>query len=845
MGRWKARARSVAAVVSVVGAVLVGVTAPGVGRPPVAGATVAVRASSPTAPVWTEQSPATSPPGRTLAAIATDQATGDVVVFGGAQGSSALTPLDDTWVWNGSDWLQEHPATSPPALFGASMAYDPATADIVLFGGTGGSLAASSDETWVWDGSDWSQRVPATSPPARSGGSLAFDEATGSMLLFGGTDGTYGADGAVPLDDTWTWDGSDWTELFPATVPQGRADAAMAFDPATGNLVLTSGESNAFYVAGPSFQDTWTWDGNDWTLQSPGTEPPETSGQSTMVFDPVIGQLVLCFYGREMDTWSWNGTDWSELTDAGVPSSTWWSSLAFDPATGELVLFGGLLGQTAGNDTWTYAPILPGVTGLSPSVGPTAGGTAVTVTGTGLAGATAVDFGSSPAATFSCTETACSATSPPESSGEVTVTVTTPLGTSPGVPSAGASFTYATTAAAAAFQPVDPLRICDTRAGQTQTACPGATRLGPGGTLTVQATGNGIVPVSGVSAVVVNVTATDTTATSYLAVYPGGQNEPTTSDVHWTAGQTIPSLVTVGLSPSGAFDIGNFAGDVDVVVDVEGYFAAGAAGSGLFEGLTDPARICDTRAGNPSGLSGVAQTQCEGAVASPGTPIDVAVAGLGGVPSTGVEAVVLNVTATDASSPGHLTVYSADDVQPLASNVNYTAGEVVPNRVIVPLGSDGSVDILSSAGDPGVVVDVSGWFTDRSDASAAGTEFTPAVTPIRICDTRTGPASATPCAGNTLGAGSVLPVTVAGVDDIPAGVTAVVVDITATDTTTMSHLSAYPAGYRLPDVSDLNWTAGRTVSNFDVVDVGPGNLIYLENLAGSADVVVDLVGWFS
>ena len=87
MGRWKARARSVAAVVSVVGAVLVAVTAPGVGRPPVAGATVAVRASSPTAPVWTEQSPATSPPGRTLAAIATDQATGDVVVFGGAQGS--------------------------------------------------------------------------------------------------------------------------------------------------------------------------------------------------------------------------------------------------------------------------------------------------------------------------------------------------------------------------------------------------------------------------------------------------------------------------------------------------------------------------------------------------------------------------------------------------------------------------------------------------------------------------------------------------------------------------------------------------------------------------------------
>ena len=511
-----------------------------------------------------------------------------------------------------------------------------------------------------------------------------------------------------------------------------------------------------------------------------------------------------------------------------------------------------LLADTTGSPALDYTwdqvvgePVPPVIYGLAPSTGSTFGGTAVTITGNGLTGATVVHFGSATATIGSCTETVCDVTAPAGAAGGVTVTVTTPVGTSSSATSSSTTYTYASPASPGAYHPLDPARICDTRDGPDQPACAGATTLGPGGTLAVTAAGHGGVPASGVVAVVVNVTATDTTAASFLTVFPGGQSEPTASNLNWVPGQTVPNLVTVALSASGVFDVGNFAGAVDVVIDVEGYYAPAPAGTGRYDGLSDPARICDTRAANPSGLSGTALTQCQGLAPAPGGSLDVAVDGLGGVPSTGVAAVVLNVTAVDPSSSGHLTVYPDGTAAPLASNVNFTAGEVVPNRVIAEVGSDGSVDILSSAGAPDIVVDVAGWFTDGSDSSATGTEFTPAVTPTRVCDTRTGLAYATPCAGDGLGAGTVLPVTVDGTDAIPAGVTAVVLNVTVTDTTAPSHLDAFPAGQAPPPVSDLNWTPGRTVPNLVIAEVGTGGQVELANFAGSTDVVVDVVGWFS
>ncbi len=126
----------------------------------------------------------------------------------------------------------------------------------------------------------------------------------------------------------------------------------------------------------------------------------------------------------------------------------------------------------------------------------------------------------------------------------------------------------------APYFPVTPARICDTRSGNT-TQCSGKT-LSAGGTLVVQVTGNGGVP-AGATAVVANVTATGATAQSFLTAYPDGTTRPLASNLNFSAGQTVPNLVTVPLSSTGAIDLYNASGTVNALVDVDGYYGPGSA----------------------------------------------------------------------------------------------------------------------------------------------------------------------------------------------------------------------------------------------------------------------------
>src|SRR5271167_3258455 len=114
-------------------------------------------------PTWTQLSPATSPPARYLASMAYDPATSQLVLFGGLSLSEGS--LNDTWTWNGTTWAKLSPATGPLARFAASMAYDPATSQLVLFGGQGSS--GPLNDTWTWNGTTWTRLSPATRPPAR------------------------------------------------------------------------------------------------------------------------------------------------------------------------------------------------------------------------------------------------------------------------------------------------------------------------------------------------------------------------------------------------------------------------------------------------------------------------------------------------------------------------------------------------------------------------------------------------------------------------------------------------------------------------------------------------------
>jgi hypothetical protein len=156
------------------------------------------------------------------------------------------------------------------------MAYDaqPDRRKTVLFGGfTRGSSDCVLGDTWTWDGTAWAKQSPAHSPPARYGAAMAYDG--NGVVLFGGYDGTN------DLADTWTWNGSDWTKQD-APGPSARSRSAMANNPADpqnpNQAVLFGGDEIVNQDGrriGRTLSDTWAWDGatKKWAQQAPVTSP--------------------------------------------------------------------------------------------------------------------------------------------------------------------------------------------------------------------------------------------------------------------------------------------------------------------------------------------------------------------------------------------------------------------------------------------------------------------------------------------------------------------------------------------------------------------------------------------
>jgi hypothetical protein len=293
---------------------------------------------------WTQQTPPTSPAMRYGAVMAYDTSTGQLVLFGGNGGSGFL---DDTWTWDGSNWTQQTPPSSPAARELAAMAYDGSTGQLVLFGGFGNSGIALND-TWTWNGTNWAQQFPTNSPPTKADSAMAYDASAGQLVLFGGV-----GNNNAETDDTWTWDGTNWTQQFPTNSPPARYEAASAYDTSSGQLVLFGGNSNTVTW----FDDTWTWDGTNWTQQFPPMSPAMRYG-AVMAYDTSSGQLVL-FGGDGSsnligDTWTWDGTNWNQLLPATNPPARFESAIAYDISTSQLVLFGGYGNSGSLDDTWTF-----------------------------------------------------------------------------------------------------------------------------------------------------------------------------------------------------------------------------------------------------------------------------------------------------------------------------------------------------------------------------------------------------------------------------------------------------------------------------------------------------------
>ena len=420
---------------------------------------------------------------------------------------------------------------------------------------------------------------------------------------------------------------------------------------------------------------------------------------------------------------------------------------------------------------------------------------------------------------------------------------------------ASTSYTYGSTVAfsQAPFTPVTtPFRLCDTRphGGSiplNQCNEPGQGSLGSGAVRTIQATGvtGSGVPLTGVSAVVLNVTAIQPNTNTFITVYPAGAGRPATSNLNPLKGSIVANLVEVGVNGSGQIDVFNDVGVTGLIVDIEGYVNSGTS-TGLYKPIATPVRICDTRAAG----SGVIANQCDVGGTHPingGASLAFNIdAQSDGVP-TSASAVVFNLTAISPSNNTVLTAYAGGTSAPNASNLNLSAHEVLPNRVVVPVGAGGVVDIKNSVGSVNVAVDIDGYFQ-----TGTGSQFTALPTPARVCNTSTGTSDTAGCVKAAVTAGGVLNIFVDGIDGIPAlgaahQPTALVVNVTGVNASSSTFITVYPgpAGAGRPTASDLNLLKGQTVPNLVFVGVGADGSINLFNDLGNVNLIVDVLGYYS
>lgn len=254
---------------------------------------------------------------------------------------------------------------------------------------------------------------------------------------------------------------------------------------------------------------------------------------------------------------------------------------------------------------------------------------------------------------------------------------------------------YSNTLGGSRSTAIAPQRLLDTRTGLGGVEG----RLPSGSAVPLQVAGRGGVPV-GARAAVLNVTAANPLGSGHVTVFPGGQAAPLASNLNYARSTTVPNLVIVGLGADGRVQLRANEGSPHVIADVVGWY--GDEGRSRFVPV-EPERLLDTRSG-------------AGRIA-PGGELLVTVGGRASLPGTGVTAVVVNVTAVNPLASGHLTVYPANSPVPLASNVNYRAGQTVPNLVLSGVQVEsGQLRIRSNAGSPHVLVDVVGYTTEAPSA---------------------------------------------------------------------------------------------------------------------------------
>ena len=360
-----------------------------------------------------------------------------------------------------------------------------------------------------------------------------------------------------------------------------------------------------------------------------------------------------------------------------------------------------------------------------------------------------------------------------------------------------------------ALVPVAPYRALDTR---------NSAAVGADASVSFQVGGVSGIPAN-VSAVVFNLTVADAKSFGFITAYASGTNRPNASNVNFSAGQIVPNSVTVPVGADGKVTLFNRSGGtVQLIADVSGYYLTGnATAPGAFKGLS-PARLLDTRTASAVG---------------PDSSVSFQVGGVSGIP-TDASSVVFNLTVADAKSFGFITAYASGTARPNASNVNFSAGQIVPNSVTVPVGADGKVSLFNrSGGTVQLIADVSGYYLPGT-ATAAGAFQ--GLSPARLLDTRS---------NAPVGSDASVSFQVGGVSGIPANASAVVFNLTVADAKSFGFITAYASGTSRPNASNVNFSAGQIVPNSVTVPVGSDGKVSLFNRSGgTVQLIADVSGYY-